>query len=183
MGVGNMQKNAIAIIFFLINVFISTIIDAHALSARTPLRILFIVGFFPSSTEHFILNQIIGLLQRGHSVAIHACQGAQHEKLHPDITRYNLLASTTYGEPCICKLDEYDVIYAQFGVLGLKIMHEKMRQKSKTPLVTCFRGFDLTQRLHKSPHIYDNLLQYGDLFFTREQVICKNFNRAWCSRT
>jgi colanic acid/amylovoran biosynthesis glycosyltransferase len=63
------------------------------------MRIAFIVGRFPSLSETFILNQITGLIDRGHEVDIYADQRWETEKLHPAIEEYNLLDRTYYLPP------------------------------------------------------------------------------------
>ena len=63
------------------------------------MRIAFIFGRFPVISEPFILNQISGLVQRGHEVDIYALMGPPIEhtdKVHPDVERYQLLERTYY---------------------------------------------------------------------------------------
>ncbi len=60
------------------------------------MKIAFIVGHFPKLSETFILNQIIGLIERGHEVDIYASSGGETEKVHPAVTQYNLLKKTYY---------------------------------------------------------------------------------------
>jgi colanic acid/amylovoran/stewartan biosynthesis glycosyltransferase WcaL/AmsK/CpsK len=56
--------------------------------------IAFIVDEFPSVSETFVLNQITGLLERGHDVDVYAhCLGAL-DLYHPDVRRYGLLQRT-----------------------------------------------------------------------------------------
>ncbi|MEO1673255.1 MAG: colanic acid biosynthesis glycosyltransferase WcaL, partial [Cyanobacteria bacterium J06631_2] len=61
------------------------------------MKIAFVVGRFPVLSEAFILNQIAGLLDRGHQVDIYALEGYSGEtKVHPIITKYNLLERSDY---------------------------------------------------------------------------------------
>ncbi|MEL7079026.1 MAG: glycosyltransferase [Cyanobacteria bacterium J06648_1] len=61
------------------------------------MKIAFVVGRFPVLSEAFILNQIAGLLDRGHQVDIYALEGYSGEtKVHPIITKYNLLERSHY---------------------------------------------------------------------------------------
>ncbi|MGB7379279.1 MAG: glycosyltransferase [Rivularia sp. (in: cyanobacteria)] len=60
------------------------------------MNIAFIVGDFPILSETFILNQITGLLDRGHQVDIYADRPGNLEKLHDDVLTYNLLERTYY---------------------------------------------------------------------------------------
>jgi colanic acid/amylovoran biosynthesis glycosyltransferase len=137
---------------------------SHGIQAVEPLKILFVVGFFPCPTEHFILNQITALIDRGHEVSIYACDGKNPKNCHPDIMRYNLLEHTIYRDASALSLPDYDVIYVQFGVHGMHMVREQKKQKTAVPMVTCFRGVDITQCLKKKPHMYDELLRCGDLF-------------------
>jgi colanic acid/amylovoran biosynthesis glycosyltransferase len=52
--------------------------------------------FFPSLSETFILNQITGLIDRGHDIYIYANKSENNTLRHKDIDRYNLLAKTFY---------------------------------------------------------------------------------------
>lgn len=60
------------------------------------MKIAFIVGHFPQLSETFILNQIIGLIERGHEVDIYASSVGDTTKAHPAVTQYNLLKQTYY---------------------------------------------------------------------------------------
>ncbi len=60
------------------------------------MRIAFLVDQFPSLSETFILNQITGLLDRGHEVDIYADLQGDTAKVHPDVERYKLLNRTYY---------------------------------------------------------------------------------------
>ncbi|WP_338788140.1 glycosyltransferase [Metabacillus sp. FJAT-53654] len=60
------------------------------------MKILFIVGEFPKLSETFVLNQITGLIDRGHSVSILANKAPQEIKKHNDIIKYKLNDNTIY---------------------------------------------------------------------------------------
>ena len=61
------------------------------------MKIAFIVSGFPKLSETFILNQIVGLIERGHEVDIYAETPPTNEnKIHPDIKKYYLLDKTLY---------------------------------------------------------------------------------------
>jgi colanic acid/amylovoran biosynthesis glycosyltransferase len=63
------------------------------------MRIACVVDIFPTVSETFILNQIVGLLDRGHQVDIVAKRVGDTEVLHPDVARYDLLRRTRYIDP------------------------------------------------------------------------------------
>jgi colanic acid/amylovoran biosynthesis glycosyltransferase len=60
------------------------------------MRIAFIVGGFPLLSETFVINQVIGLIERGHEVDIYGIPPADSSKVHPDVEKYELLAHTHY---------------------------------------------------------------------------------------
>ncbi|QIR35475.1 colanic acid biosynthesis glycosyltransferase WcaL [Tolypothrix sp. PCC 7910] len=60
------------------------------------MKIAFVVGYFPVLSETFVVNQIIGLIARGHDVDIYAYQPGNTSQLHPDIIKYQLLARTHF---------------------------------------------------------------------------------------
>ncbi|MBW4665549.1 MAG: glycosyltransferase [Chroococcus sp. CMT-3BRIN-NPC107] len=67
------------------------------------MRVAFIVDGFPVISQTFILNQIVGLIERGHTVDIYSINLTQEEadtdtaKMHPDVEKYNLLNRTYYS--------------------------------------------------------------------------------------
>ncbi|MCG5056862.1 MAG: glycosyltransferase [Limnoraphis sp. WC205] len=62
------------------------------------MKIAFIVGTFPSLSETFILNQITGLIERGHQVDIYADSPQDQDKFHADVEKYQL-SNRTYYRP------------------------------------------------------------------------------------
>jgi colanic acid/amylovoran biosynthesis glycosyltransferase len=62
------------------------------------MKIAFIVNRFPHLSETFILNQITGLIDRGHDVTIFSTKRANVNKVHPDIEKYSLMEKTCYFE-------------------------------------------------------------------------------------
>ena len=62
------------------------------------MKIAFLVWRFPIISEAFILNQITGLIDRGHEVYIHALNGppVNMPKIHPAVEKYRLMERTYY---------------------------------------------------------------------------------------
>jgi colanic acid/amylovoran biosynthesis glycosyltransferase len=60
------------------------------------MKVAYIVSFFPRLSETFVLNQITGLLDRGHHVDIYALQKTDEEKVHADVGKYRLLDRLCY---------------------------------------------------------------------------------------
>lgn len=144
-----------------------TFLDANIplkIFSNNPLEILFVVDFFPKRTETFILNQITSLIDRGHNIWIHSYNYVRNSKLCSVIKKYKLLKRTSYGRICPHNLNSFDILYCQFGTVANKMLKQKKQQKSKTKLVTCFRGYDITRQLQKFAKTYDALLKEGDFF-------------------
>ncbi|MDY6902708.1 MAG: glycosyltransferase [Cyanobacteriota bacterium] len=59
------------------------------------MKIAFIVDRFPLLSETFVINQITGLIERGHEVHIYGRQ-TYDNKLHPDVEKYKLIERTHY---------------------------------------------------------------------------------------
>jgi len=60
------------------------------------MKIAFLVDQFPRLSETFILNQITGLIDRGHKVDIYAYGPANESQIHEDIKKYDLSSHTFY---------------------------------------------------------------------------------------
>lgn len=58
------------------------------------MKTAFILRSFPTLSETFILNQITGLLDLGHSVDIFRTIPPTHDRIHPDVKAYRLLERT-----------------------------------------------------------------------------------------
>ena len=65
---------------------------------KKPVKIAFITEFFPKLSETFILNQITGLIDRGHDVDIFASTPGSDKVHHPDIDTYDLIKHTYYKD-------------------------------------------------------------------------------------
>lgn len=85
------------------------------------MRVAFIVGRFPVLSETFVINQAVGLIDRGHEVDIYAERLGDLDKVHPDVERYRLLDRTQYLTP----IPENLLLRA---VLGLRVGAVKLWQ-------------------------------------------------------
>jgi colanic acid/amylovoran biosynthesis glycosyltransferase len=63
------------------------------------MKIALIVEAFPVLSQTFVLNQITGLIDRGHEVDIYAEFHENSSKVHPDVEKYDLLSRTFYHPP------------------------------------------------------------------------------------
>ena len=61
------------------------------------MRIAFFIDRFPCLSETFILNQITGLIDRGHEVDIYCDRTDNTERMHPEVTEYELLKRANYS--------------------------------------------------------------------------------------
>jgi colanic acid/amylovoran biosynthesis glycosyltransferase len=64
------------------------------------MRIAIVVNHFPLLSETFVINQIVGLLRRGHEVDIYTRRLGERSRLHPDVVTYDLLK---YTHPLLSK--------------------------------------------------------------------------------
>jgi colanic acid/amylovoran biosynthesis glycosyltransferase len=72
--------------------------DRSDLSNGKKLRVAFMVWRFPILSEAFIVNQIAGLMERGHEVHIHALNGLPKDatSVHPLVEQYDMLKWVHY---------------------------------------------------------------------------------------
>ena len=61
------------------------------------MKIALVVTYFPALSETFVLNQITGLIERGHSVDIFADRPGRDACVHADVERYGLRGKTFYA--------------------------------------------------------------------------------------
>ena len=60
------------------------------------MRIAFMVNSFPAISETFVLDQITGLIDRGHEVDVYAAERGDGPTAHDDVAAYGLLARARY---------------------------------------------------------------------------------------
>lgn len=83
------------------------------------MRIAFLLGEFPKLSQTFIVNQITGLIDRGHEVDIYALDGSSTEsKMHSQVQRYKLLDRTF----CAPRTPQNYVVRF-FRAIGLLLRH------------------------------------------------------------
>lgn len=63
---------------------------------RSAIKVAMILSDFPILSQTFVLNQIVGLLERGCEVDIYAERRGSLDKVHPLVEQYNLLKNTYY---------------------------------------------------------------------------------------
>lgn len=113
------------------------------------MNIAFIVDEFPSISQTFVLNQITGLIKRGHEVDIYAHQINAQAQQHPDVRRYRLLERT---HRLVCPLNRWTRI-----VRGAHLGVRQMRSNARAVLgaLNVFRygrgASSLTLLFHTAP--------------------------------
>jgi colanic acid/amylovoran biosynthesis glycosyltransferase len=61
------------------------------------MRIAVVVGAFPTVSETFVLNQVTGLIDRGHDVRIFAARSGRPAAIHDEIISYRLMNLVRYS--------------------------------------------------------------------------------------
>ncbi|MGB8367528.1 MAG: glycosyltransferase [Candidatus Babeliales bacterium] len=126
------------------------------------MRILFVVGTFPWYTKQIIINQITGLIDRGHDVYVFAKKQQPNYPISDSLKKY--LAHRVYYEELPPDLPSYDIIIFQYGDLGEEFFNLKKEFNLKAKLVTFFRGADATSP--REGNEYTILFKEGDIFLT-----------------
>ncbi|HSC25156.1 MAG TPA: glycosyltransferase [Candidatus Babeliales bacterium] len=138
-------------------------------SLKKHMKILMVVAEFPKIHDICILNQITGLLDRGHDVTIYAFAKGDCLNVQQDVINYDLINKTIF-EKFPSHLDEYDIVVFQ---LGHKVLDIKKTHKFKGKVVICLRGYDITGFLQENPHAYDRYFDSCDLFMP----VCDAFKK------
>jgi len=184
-----LKKKFFFIIFLLIGQTNNSDISIDVSNKKQkPLKILFVVSSFPPHSGTAVLNQITGLIDRGHQVYIYARKKGLLELGHPHMIQYNLLKHTYFNLPTQGKkkgqlrnlppdLETFDIIYCQFGYRATEFLPIKIGRHLKAKFVTCFRGSDLSKHVKANPKKYDLLLKKGDLFLP----VCNAFRKKLIS--
>ena len=99
---------------------------------KPPIKIAFLVSDFPVLSETFILNQIVGMIDRCCDVDIYAERCGNRDKVHPLVEKYDLQKHTYYlpelpenyfliSRFIVCSSESYSVkdIWAESDVLEI----------------------------------------------------------------
>ncbi|HEX4069034.1 MAG TPA: glycosyltransferase [Candidatus Babeliales bacterium] len=131
-------------------------LDSHT---KKPMKILMVVGTFPKIHDICMLNQITGLIDRGHDVHIYAFSRGDFVHVQEEIITYDLVNKTIFTLPS--SFDEYDIVVFQ---LGHKIFDLRKTHNFKGKIVVCLRGYDITGFLQENPDAYREYFKSCDLF-------------------
>ena len=119
------------------------------------MKITYILGTWPKLSETFILNQITGLINRGHEIEILACTVPFEEETHEDVLRYDLLRKTHYiqfkneiafldvsnAKKLITSLDA-DLIHAHFAATPADLAYE-IFNRMEIPFIFTAHAYDI----------------------------------------
>ncbi|MGB3295625.1 MAG: glycosyltransferase [Phormidesmis sp.] len=136
------------------------------------LKVAFVVSRFPVLSETFVVNQATGLLDRGYDVDIYTEQLCDTQKVHPDVTRYGLLARTqvmpSVPKNYLTRLTEGVRLLATYGPrypeqIGRSLNVFRLGTRAAS-LWTLFTTIPTLERTGSQP--YDIIhCQFGDLGF------------------
>ncbi len=144
--------------------------DVNLYRGGRSLKILMMIPNFPKISDNCMLNQITGLLDRGHDVYVYA-QARGTAKVQEEIHTYDLINRTFYKLPG--DLNSFDIIVFQ---LGHKAFDIKRKWRFNGKVVICLRGYDMSGHLKKHPKAYRDLFKSCDLFlpvcnFFKDKII------------
>jgi colanic acid/amylovoran biosynthesis glycosyltransferase len=152
-------------LFFLVLIMPSMAV--HSARPDKKMKILMVVAEFPKLHDICMLNQMTGLIDRGHDVHIYAEVKGNTTVLQKDVEQYKLLDKTIFGD-LPSDINQYDIVMFQ---LGHKLFDIKKTHNFKGKVVVSLRGYDITGFLKENPHAYDPYFISCDLFMP----VCNNF--------
>jgi colanic acid/amylovoran biosynthesis glycosyltransferase len=154
------------------------------------IKVCFVVNEFPKLSETFVLDQILGLAERGFSVTIvtdkitggrpddermRSLWDKVHIRLREDgvlsvlsrratgrLRRVIILAADLLSD---AQFNRFDVLIAHFGYNGSRLARSKLLGRFDPPFLTVFHGLDVGLPLHDNtlPHFYLKLFRSGEL--------------------
>lgn len=133
---------------------------------KKSMKILMLVSCFPKLHNVSVMNQITGLIDRGHDVAIYSFSKGDFVNVQKDVIKYDLIHKMISELPS--SLDDYDVVIFQ---MGHKLFNIRETHNYKGKIVVCMRGYDITGYLKEHPHAYDQYFETCDLFLP----VCRAF--------
>jgi colanic acid/amylovoran biosynthesis glycosyltransferase len=171
------------------------------------MKIAFVTGVFPKLSETFVINQITGLIDRGHDVHIFADKAGDDGKVHGAVAEYDLLARTNYwpdaaqkakhGFGSLLRLGDglgalktlgypeygdFDVIYCHFGHVAERARELRDGGVFSGKLVAVFHAWDITVIFQNEPDdFYDDLFAEADLLLPISHLWKKKLERLGAS--
>ena len=149
------------------------------IAIQDQLNILFVVHYFPSLSQIYIVNLMTSLIDRGHNVSIFSVRKNEvHENLPPNIEKYRLLDRVTY-ENFPDPLPDADIVFCQFGGFGKTVfeipnLSEWLQQRK---VVVCLRGLDIVEYSKNDSFVNKKIFEQVDLFLP----VCDYFKQQLLS--
>ena len=144
---------------------------------KKSMKILMVVTTFPKIHDVCMLNQMTGLIARGHEVHIYATTRGDCSHVQEDVITYDLINKTIYEE-LPSDLNYYDIVVFQ---LGHKVIDIRKTHNYNGKIVVMLRGYDVTTYLTKNPHAYDKYFISCDLFMPVCEAFKTILERAGCN--
>ena len=138
----------------------------YALDQKRSMKIFVFASAFPQINNVSAMNQITGLIDRGHDVRIYSFGASDFVNVQKEIIQYDLKSRMVFKMPT--SFDEYDIVMFQ---MGHKLFDIRKTHKYKGKIVVCMRGHDITSYLKSRPHAYDEYFKSCDLFLP----VCRAF--------
>lgn len=137
-----------------------------------PLNILFVVKKFPEGLQTFIINQMRGLLDRGHHLTILGQE--QSNEMPQELADYNWENNVFY-QTLPTNKRTFDVIYAQLGDLADWCLALKKNLGLEGKLVVGLRGEDASSIAKHHPERYQRIFNQVDLWLP----VCEHFRKRF----
>lgn len=155
------------------------------------MKIAIVAGVFPALSETFVLNQVTGLLDRGHDVHVFADRASDDDVTHPDVDAYGLRERTHYwpkgfralgkaarnpaslmkavasknADPALTgSFGSFDAILCHFGHVGERVRKLRESGAISGPLAVIFHAYDVTVLLNeRGDDYYEALFAQAEL--------------------
>jgi len=132
------------------------------------MNILFMDNKAPDHSRSYIIKQMTGLIDKGHTVFCYALSMNKPPVSHPDFVTYNLAKKFLTKNDMLDFLPLCDVVICERGTVGLAFFETIKPIGFNGRIITCFRGKDISIKNHASYHA---LFEKGDLFLP----VCDHF--------
>jgi len=152
------------------NIIIALLFISSICFAKKNLNILFFDNKIPGAEQSNIINQITGLIDRGHTVFCYASSSDEPLIPHPDFVKYNLSQRFLTKNNLLNFLPTCDLIICERGTSGINCCTLINQANYTGKIITCLRGADITKQKNIAT-TYKKLFKRGDLFLP----VCDSF--------
>jgi len=156
----------------------------YSIEPKQSPKVVIVVNLFPTVTETFILDQIVGLIKRGVNLEIWAQSNPQSVTIHPDVISHGLLKITKYLRLPKISISDSNRWYQKFleqnpelNFDNISLFHVHFGQNfnnlspiyllNKKPVIVSFHGLDASQYIKTNgPGCYEQLFQRANTITT-----------------